>query len=905
MMKSRVVAMSVMFGAVAGIARPALSDVTEGTLPSAYQLLDYIVSHGDEWIDTGICPSKTTACTVDVMPLVAAAQTRFFISRQCKYESMSGYLYFEVYANGSMKHAAGLTDGPEGKWKANSQDSTVRVGSRFTIGIDAPNKKLTVNGNLTTLSPSSVDCLGQSNLLLMAHGFKESNPQPGFVGRLYGAKVWESGVLVRDLVPCRRRSDGAVGLYDLADHSSEVSYVPFYPNAGDGCLDAGLPAAPLSLTVSGETATLVCEPADEARTLFLAYGNSDGGEQTNGWEHVVESVAVPAGAGAVSGISLPSGYGSDYRVLRAFLQTPKLGAGAYVQNGLYAQWDGVDNAGPGLHDATLTQPVELKGNLENVTMSAGGTMPVDGDRAFLFGSGYLTFEAPELIDALNRGDATVEFVLAENGNFVHNGGMIRCGETSRALCLYQQKNASVNGMINGYSYHARTSGDYSNLNLFPQGSVGTNTFSFALGTTKESTSVLTNGVVAFAELNRWKTDCTDNVCSFGGLLTSDGKWKMPNAKVFSVRLYTRKLSAEELAANVRVDELRFRLPLEPSPSVYAPAPLRVERVVRKNGRPVSADLSFGGSSRLRTLYLACGNRDAGSTMSDWPQAVRVCEVPAGETSLAGVVFPAEVSSALSASGGFRFFLQPWSASSYVQDGLYAQWDGIENAGDGCFDASRTCPAELKGNISPVLSGTMPVDGNGFLFGSGDLSFTSSEIIRSLNEGHATLEMVLAENGDFVQNGGFFCCGTASRAFWCYQQAEGLVRAYSYHAAPSGEYTNINWCPAGSGGTNTLSFALGGDSSYGSFWATNGESEAYLSRKTTDCDESDTCYLGALYLPKLVRPQAKGFSIRIYNRQLTWDEVKANAAIDEDRFRQDLSSVSDYQETSNGLILIFR
>ena len=50
MMKSRVVAMSVMFGAVAGIARPALSDVTEGTLPSAYQLLDYIVSHGDEWI---------------------------------------------------------------------------------------------------------------------------------------------------------------------------------------------------------------------------------------------------------------------------------------------------------------------------------------------------------------------------------------------------------------------------------------------------------------------------------------------------------------------------------------------------------------------------------------------------------------------------------------------------------------------------------------------------------------------------------------------------------------------------------------------------------------------------------------------------------------------------------------
>ena len=38
----------------------------------------------------------------------------------------------------------------------------------------------------------------------------------------------------------------------------------------------------------------------------------------------------------------------------------------------------------------------------------------------------------------------------------------------------------------------------------------------------------------------------------------------------------------------------------------------------------------------------------------------------------------------------------YSAKSYVQEGLYAQWDGIENAGWGTHDSAAQKPIELAG-----------------------------------------------------------------------------------------------------------------------------------------------------------------------------------------------------------------
>lgn len=54
----------------------------------------------------------------------------------------------------------------------------------------------------------------------------------GFVGRIYGMKVYQAGALAHDLVPCVRKSDGRPGLYDTANET-------FHANAGAGDLKYG------------------------------------------------------------------------------------------------------------------------------------------------------------------------------------------------------------------------------------------------------------------------------------------------------------------------------------------------------------------------------------------------------------------------------------------------------------------------------------------------------------------------------------------------------------------------------------------------------------------------------------------------------------------------------------------
>lgn len=57
--------------------------------------------------------------------------------------------------------------------------------------------------------------------------------------KLYAFKLWQSGTLVHDMIPCVRKSDNTPGMYDLTGSISAKSGTPFYPNEGPGILLAG------------------------------------------------------------------------------------------------------------------------------------------------------------------------------------------------------------------------------------------------------------------------------------------------------------------------------------------------------------------------------------------------------------------------------------------------------------------------------------------------------------------------------------------------------------------------------------------------------------------------------------------------------------------------------------------
>ena len=59
---------------------------------------------------------------------------------------------------------------------------------------------------------------------------------------------------------------------------------------------------------------------------------------------------------------------------------------SYEQNGLIAQWDGIDNQGTGTHDPTATTWKDLKGSLD-MTLTAKGSWTADGNALYVAGGG--------------------------------------------------------------------------------------------------------------------------------------------------------------------------------------------------------------------------------------------------------------------------------------------------------------------------------------------------------------------------------------------------------------------------------------------------------------------------------------------------------------------------------------
>ena len=65
--------------------------------------------------------------------------------------------------------------------------------------------------------------MANANLIL----FRVLNDNRVFLGKIYSTKVYDDNILIRDLVPCYRKSDNVIGMFDLVNSV-------FYANAGSG-----------------------------------------------------------------------------------------------------------------------------------------------------------------------------------------------------------------------------------------------------------------------------------------------------------------------------------------------------------------------------------------------------------------------------------------------------------------------------------------------------------------------------------------------------------------------------------------------------------------------------------------------------------------------------------------------
>ena len=218
MNKSGIMTLAIATAVATSAILPAPAAVS--ALPEGYTRLEWIAADGNQRIDTDYRPDQTDKISVRFkMPTYSSAIQTLFCARQNGTDTFTcliltnGRLRFDYNTGTVGTTPAGL---------ARDVD--------YILVADGKTMTYTLNGNAVTLSDytdrSGTFTPGSTLRLFQTEG----GALPGHY-RMYWFKVEdESGNVKVDMRPCKRDSDGAIGMYDLVRES-------FLPNVSTGVFE--------------------------------------------------------------------------------------------------------------------------------------------------------------------------------------------------------------------------------------------------------------------------------------------------------------------------------------------------------------------------------------------------------------------------------------------------------------------------------------------------------------------------------------------------------------------------------------------------------------------------------------------------------------------------------------------
>lgn len=177
-------------------------------LPVEYIQLSYIESTGTQYLDTGYLFKTNSRIDVDFQFSEYGGQER--ILGNADYEGQS---VVTIYVENDLILGYALADdvGYGASMEVNADTE------RHLYSLDNFQKKVEMDEGRTFTSSIvgiSQDCT--TSILLMGNRISGSVVQLSS-GRLYGAKIYESGQMVHNFVPVTRIEDGLAGVYDLVE----------------------------------------------------------------------------------------------------------------------------------------------------------------------------------------------------------------------------------------------------------------------------------------------------------------------------------------------------------------------------------------------------------------------------------------------------------------------------------------------------------------------------------------------------------------------------------------------------------------------------------------------------------------------------------------------------------------
>lgn len=200
----------------------------ESRLPSTYQEVEYVKGTGEQYIDSGI------ECTSDLVVDFAFKTTDTGNIAICGgLDTRQNPKYF--------RHHCSPTFGATGvAYWIRSYNKTTNVvdvrgsatrGEKTSVVIDPVNGVAIVNGTSLTFTALPSGATTTKSYGIFAR-ISDTGALQSKEATFYYFKFYRNGELIGDFVPCYRKSDGEIGMYDLVSQN-------FFTNAGTGTFSKG------------------------------------------------------------------------------------------------------------------------------------------------------------------------------------------------------------------------------------------------------------------------------------------------------------------------------------------------------------------------------------------------------------------------------------------------------------------------------------------------------------------------------------------------------------------------------------------------------------------------------------------------------------------------------------------
>lgn len=215
-------------------------------------------------------------------------------------------------------------------------------------------------------------------------------------------------------------------------------------------------------------------------------------------------------------------------------------AADYVQDGLIAMWDGIENAGLGVHDQNATVWKDLTGNGHDLALQSYTYWTDTACAKDSRSSGRLAYRNENLTNVLS-----IECVFDMRSE-VDNG---------QGRCFVQVQNSRS---VMGWGLVGIRSRGAPSVMMDTTSNVLISQFaaSIVYAPSESNDAIYFNGSRAstVASSGNWNLGSTLSVGGTGSSSTTIV------GKCHSVRLYSRAITADEIAANYAIDKARFNLP---------------------------------------------------------------------------------------------------------------------------------------------------------------------------------------------------------------------------------------------------------------------------------------------------------------------------------------------------------